>query len=198
MRVGVSHLLTKEYGPGSAAEASDGAGALAQLHSGVWNLVILDINLPDRDGLEVLKDIRAMHPHLPVLVLSSYPPAQFSTRVMKAGASVYLTKESAQSTLLDAVRKTLAGGRYIAPEVAEQLATALLADTSRPPHELLSDREYEVMLRIAGGESLTAIAEALNLSVKTVSTYRTRVIEKTGLKNNAEITLYAVRNNLIH
>jgi DNA-binding NarL/FixJ family response regulator len=159
--------------------------------------VLLDIMLPGKSGLDLLKELRAEWPKLPVLVLSGYPEDQFAVRVLKAGAGGYMTKESAPEELAKAIRKVLAGGRYVSPALAEKLALGVKKDPTRLPHETLSDREYEVMSRIASGKTVTEIAEELSLSGKTISTYRTRILEKLSVKNSAEIVLYAVRNGLV-
>jgi len=179
-------------------EAANGADALDLVMSQSWDIVLLDISLPDRSGLDVLKSIKKARPTLPVLVLSMYPVDQYALRVLRAGGAGYLTKESAPDELLAAVRKVTAGKRYITPEVAECIAQ----DWSRSPvqsvHEMLSDREFEVMRLIASGKSVGDIARELSLSVKTVSTYRTRVLQKLRLRHNAELTHYAIINNLIN
>ena len=159
--------------------------------------MLLDISLPGRSGLELLKEIKAARPKLPVLVLSAYSESQFATRVLKAGGAGYLTKESPPETVIRAVRLALGGGKFISPSVADCLASEIMIDTSKPAHELLSDREYDVMQRIASGQAVGTIAATLHLSVRTVSTYRTRTLEKMGMKSNAELTQYAIRNKLV-
>ncbi len=163
----------------------------------MWSLVILDISLSDKNGLDLLKDIKAFKPAMPVLMLSMHPESQFATRTLRSGAAGYLTKESAPDILVQAARQIINGGRFITPAVADMLASELQFDASKPAHELLSDREYDVMLKISAGHSLAQIAEAMNLSAKTVSTYRARLLTKMGLRNNAELTHYSVRNRLI-
>lgn len=193
----MAQLLATEFPHCTVSEASTAAEALEAILNGSWNLVLLDISLPGRNGLELLKEIKAARPKLPVLILSTYPESQFATRVLKAGAAGYLTKESPPETVVRAVRQVLAGSKFISQWVAERLASEIMLDTSKPAHELLSDREYDVMLRIASGQAVGEIASTLNLSVKTISTYRTRVLEKMGMKNNAELMQYAIRNTLI-
>lgn len=197
VRKGMAQLLATEFPHCTVSEASTAAEALEAILNGSWNLVLLDISLPGRNGLELLKEIKAARPKLPVLILSTYPESQFATRVLKAGAAGYLTKESPPETVVRAVRQVLAGSKFISQWVAERLASEIMLDTSKPAHELLSDREYDVMLRIASGQAVGEIASTLNLSVKTISTYRTRVLEKMGMKNNAELMQYAIRNTLI-
>jgi DNA-binding NarL/FixJ family response regulator len=153
--------------------------------------------MPGRSGLEILKDLKSEKPKLPVLILSIYPEEQYAVRALRAGASGYMTKASAANELIAAIRKISAGGKYISASLAEKLAFYLDGDATRPPHETLSDREYQVMLMIASGKTVTEIADELCLSVKTISTYRTHILEKMKMKNNAEITLYAVQNKLV-
>jgi len=197
VRKGITQVLSEEFRDSAIGEASNSAEALNAVWNEVWHLVLLDLSLPGRSGLELLKEVKTARPRLPVLVLSGYPEEQFSTRVLRAGASGYLNKDSSSDTLLRAVHQILDGGRFISPKSAEILASELVSDSSRPLHEQLSDREYDVMLRLARGQSVGEVAEILSLSVKTVSTYRARVLVKTGMKNNAELTQYAIRNNLI-
>jgi DNA-binding NarL/FixJ family response regulator len=196
-RAGLRRILSETAQPIIVGEAANGAETLEMVMSQQWDIVLLDISLPDRSGLEVLKAIKKARPALPVLVLSMYPVDQYALRVLRAGGAGYLTKESAPDQLLEAVRKVTVGLRYITPEVAECIAQ----DWNRNPvlsvHETLSDREFEVMRLIASGRSVGDIAKDLSLSVKTVSTYRTRVLQKLHLRHNAELTHYAVINNLI-
>jgi DNA-binding NarL/FixJ family response regulator len=161
-----------------------------------WDVVILDVELPGRGGLEVLKHIRADRPKLPVIIFSMHSEEQFAVRAFKAGASGYLAKESAPSQLVQAIRKVIGGGRYLSQDLAEKLAAGLDVDLSRPPHEILSDREFGVLRMIAAGKSTTEIAAELSLSVKTVSTYRTRILEKLHLKASAELIRYGVNHGL--
>jgi DNA-binding NarL/FixJ family response regulator len=158
---------------------------------------LLDIALPGKSGLDLLKELKADWPRLPVLVLSAHPEDQFAVRALKAGAGGYMTKECAPEELANAIRKILAGGRYVSPALAEKLALGVTKDLTRMAHETLSDREYEVMSRIAWGKTVTEIAEELSLSAKTISTYRARVLVKLGVKNSAEIVQYAIRNGLV-
>lgn len=197
VRRGVVQVLSAEFSSKDIGEASNAAEALASVWAGDWQAVVLDISLPGRSGLELLKDIKDARPRLPVLILSTYPESQFATRMLRAGASGYLTKDSPPEVLIQAVRRILAGGKYISHTVAEHLAAEVGLDMSKPIHDLLSDREYDVMLRIAAGEAVGEIAKMLNLSVKTVSTYRSRILEKTGMKSNADLTHYAIRNGLV-
>jgi DNA-binding NarL/FixJ family response regulator len=159
--------------------------------------VLLDLSMPGSDGLEVLKQLRAEHPHLPILVLSTYPEDQFAVRAIRAGASGYLTKDSAPEQLVCAIRRVVEGNHYVSPSLAGRLARELSAGPERPPHEQLSDREYQVMLRIASGKSTKQIAFELCLSPKTVGTYRLRIGKKMGTASEADLTAYVFRNRLL-
>jgi DNA-binding NarL/FixJ family response regulator len=170
---------------------------LELLGKGKWDALILDLNMPGRGGLDILKDIRRRWPRLPVLVLSMHDEKQFAPRVIKAGASGYMNKESAPIELVNALRKIVTGGKYISTAVAEVLATDLQQAQGGAPHALLSDREFEVLRLIASGKTVSEIAAQVSLSVKTVSTYRQRLLEKMGMKTNAEVTRYAIKNRLV-
>ena len=159
-------------------------------------MVVLDITMPGRSGLEVLREIKKSRPKLPVLVLSMHPENQFAVRVLKSGASGYMTKESAPEELVGAIRKVLAGGRYVSNSLAEKLASYVSTDSEKDPQELLSDREFQVLRLIASGKMVSEIARELSLSVKTISTYRTRILEKMGMKNNGELMHYAMQHQL--
>jgi two-component system, NarL family, invasion response regulator UvrY len=197
VRRGLRELLSDEF-PGAAfGEASDARQAMDQLRKKEWDVALLDITLSGKSGLDLLKELKVEWPKLPVLVLSGHPEDQFAVRVLKAGAGGYMTKESAPEELAKAIRKVLAGGRYVSPALAEKLALGVRKDPTRAPHETLSDREYEVMSRIGSGKTVTEIAEELSLSAKTISTYRARVLGKLDVKNSAEIVLYAIRNGLV-
>jgi DNA-binding NarL/FixJ family response regulator len=190
-------LLSDEFHGSVIGEASDARQAMEQLRKEQWDIALLDIALPGKSGLELLKELKAEWPRLPVLVLSAHPEDQFAVRALKAGAGGYMTKESTPEELAKGIRKILAGGRYVSPALAEKLALGVTKDLTRTPHETLSDREYEVMSRISSGKTVTEIAEELSLSSKTISTYRARVLEKLGVKNSAEIVHYATRNGLV-
>jgi len=179
------------------AEAGDGFDAMKVLQKEPCDVVLLDITMPNKSGLDVLKEIHAESPRLPVLVLSVHSEDQYAVRVLRAGAAGYLTKESAPAKLVQAIRKVVRGGKYVSPTLAEKLVYDLNADTSRAPHEVLSDREYQVLCMIASGKTVTMIAAELLLSVKTVSTYRVRLLEKLNMKNNAELTRYAIKEGLV-
>jgi DNA-binding NarL/FixJ family response regulator len=162
-----------------------------------WDVVILDISMPGKSGLDVLDELRRLRPRLPILLLSMHPEEQFARRALKAGAAGYLTKESVPEELKEAVRKVVAGGRYVSATLAEKLAVDLRGGADTPLHELLSDREFQVLRMIASGRSVKDIAEELSLSVKTVSTYRARILEKSGMKTNAELIRYALQSQLV-
>ena len=197
VRQGLRHTLADASQIGEIVEAATPQEALDLVRQREWDAVILDIGLPGRGGLDVLKDIKREVPRLPVLILSMHSEDQYAVRALRAGAAGYLTKEAATQNLIDAIRKVAAGGRYISPALAERLATELTADPSRPLHASLSDREFDVLRSIASGQTVGEIADRLSLSVKTVSTYRARVLEKMHLKNNAELMHYVLTNHLL-
>jgi len=197
LRLGVIQTLAGELANCAISQAGNAAEAIDALWKESWDLVVLDLALPDRDGLDVVKDIKAARPKLPVLVLTAHPESLFATRALRSGAAGYLSKDSSPNVLVQAVRRLVSGGKFITPAVAERLAADLNVDTTRPRHELLSDREYDVFVRIASGQTVGEIASSINLSVKTVSTYRTRILSKMGLKNNAALAQYAIRNQLV-
>ncbi len=197
VRRGLKQILVDEFKAAAFGEARNAQEALDLAWKQTWDVAVLDITMPGRSGLDVLREIRKSRPKLPVLVLSMHPESQFAVRVLKRGASGYMTKESAPEELVGAVRKLLAGGRYVSPALAEKLATSLSGDAPKPPQELLSDREFQVLRLIASGKRVSEIAAELSLSVKTISTYRTRVLEKMGLRNNAELMRYAMEHRLV-
>ena len=197
VRAGFKQVLSETPDLVVADEAGNGQEVLEHLKKKKYDVVLLDISMPGKNGLEILKELKTNYPKLPVLILSIYPEEQYAIRALKAGAAGYLTKESAPHELISAIRKISAGGRYISASLAEKLATYLNVDMTKSPHETLSDREHQVMRLIASGKTVSEIAESLNLSVKTISTYRTHILEKMKMKNNAEITQYAVQNKLV-
>ncbi len=197
VRRGLRQVLADEYPSLSVGEARDAGETLKLAREQDWDIILLDISMPGRSGLEVLKELKRGRPGVPVLILTSHPEEQYAVRVLKAGAAGYMTKESAAEHLIEGIRKAVRGGRYVSPSLAELLAASVGADVETPPHESLSDREYEVLCLIASGKAVGEIAEELSLSVKTVSTYRARILEKMGLKTNAELTRYALKNNLV-
>ena len=197
IRKGIVDVLKDEFPQSTIIQASDAVQTMAAVWDQQVDLVLLDLSLPGRSGLELLKEVKSARPKLPVLILSMYPEEQFATRALRAGAAGYLSKDTPSDKLIQAVRRALAGGKFVSQETAERLAAELTIDTSKPLHEQLSDREYDIMLRLASGQGVSDIAATLNLSVKTVSTYRTRLLNKMGKQNNAELTQYAIRNKLI-
>jgi DNA-binding NarL/FixJ family response regulator len=197
VREGYKKILSDTADMIAADEAEDGQEVLEIIRKKDFDLILLDISMPGRSGLEILKDLKALKPKLPVLILSIYPEEQYAVRAFRAGASGYLTKASAPHELITAIRKISQGGRYVSSSMAEKLTYYFDVAAAKAPHEMLSDREYQVMLMIASGKTVTEIADELCLSVKTISTYRTHIIEKMKVKNNAEITLYAIQNKLV-
>jgi DNA-binding NarL/FixJ family response regulator len=197
VRRGLKQILADEYKTLEVGEAQCAQEALRLVRELEWGIIVLDISLPDLNGIEVLKEVRRLCPKLPVLILTSYPEEQYAIRMLKAGARGYLTKESAPQHLIAAIRKVMRGGCYVSPSLAEVLALSLTGESGRPPHEQLSDREYQVLCLIASGKTVSEIAAELALSVKTISTYRARVLEKTRMKSNAELTHYAISNKLV-
>jgi two-component system invasion response regulator UvrY len=197
VRQGLKQILAEEFKRAEFGEASNVQEAIDKVWKENWDVVVLDITMPGRSGLEVLKEIKRSRPKLPVLMLSMHPEDQFAVRLLKIGASGYMTKESAPQELVGAVKKVVAGGRYVSPALAEKMASYLAIDVQTPPHERLSDREFLVLRLIASGKTPTAIAKELGLSVKTVSTYRTRILEKMSMANSAELTHYAIQNQLV-
>jgi DNA-binding NarL/FixJ family response regulator len=196
VRQGLRQILVESGKIDLIAEADSGAGAMRQLREGEWGVVVLDISLPDRNGIEVLKQIKKERPKIPVLMLSMHDEGLYAIRALKAGASGYITKQSAPSELMAAINQVAWGRKYLTMSLAEAMAENFGADSERPPHEMLSDREYQTLRLIASGKSLTGAAEEMCLSVKTVSVYRSRILEKMKLKNNAELTHYAIKNGL--
>ena len=197
VRKGLVKVLAETFQPIKVDEARNGPEAVSKVLKSIYDLVVLDLKMPGKSGLEVLKEIKQHRPKLPVLILSMHPEEQFAIRAMRAGASGYLTKESAGDELVLAIRKALNGERYISESLAQILAGELDSDSGKPVHEILSDREYQVMLMIASGKPVGAIAKELCLSAKTISSYRTNILLKTRMKNNAEITHYAIQNKLV-
>lgn len=197
VRVGLKQILLEDCSDFIFGEAGSANEAFKLVKERDWDLILLDINLPSKNGIEFLKQLRALNIMIPVLVLSMYPEDQYAVRALKAGASGYMTKEMAPENLLDAILKVANGGRYISPQLAEQLAKEIQDGGNSQPHKLLTDREFEIFKLIASGKTVSEIAKELSLSVKTVSTYRTRILTKMSLKHNASITQYAVKLNLV-
>ncbi|HSB34980.1 MAG TPA: response regulator transcription factor [Nitrospirota bacterium] len=197
VRKGLVRVLEEALQPIKIDEARNGQEAVSKVWKSEYDLVVLDLKMPGKGGLEALKEIKDQRPKLPVMILSMHPEEQFAIRAMRAGASGYLTKECAGDELILAIRKALKGEKYISGSLSQILASELDRDSEKPCHEILSDREYQVMLMIASGKPVGAIAKELCLSVKTISSYRTNILLKTKMKNNAEITHYAFRNKLV-
>ena len=197
VRHGLREILTRELGPAKIAEAKDAREATELLERENWDLVLLDINMPGRSGLEVLGDARRLCPGAAVLVLSAYPEKEFAIRAFKLGAAGYLNKQSAFDELIAAVKRVLGGGKYVTASLAETLASGLDQKRGQAPHEALSDRELEVLRLIATGKTLKEIATDLCLSEKTVGTYRFRIAQKMQLSSNVELTRYALQHHLV-
>ena len=197
VRQGLKQILSEQPDMKVLGEAGSVPELLDHIRKQQWDIVVLDISMPGRGGLEGLKELKQEQPKLPVLILSIHPEDQFAVRALKTGASGYLTKDSAPEELVQAIRKVLTGRKYISPGLAEKLATDLQTDTARPLHEALSDREFQILRLIASGISVTEIANKLSLSVKTVSTYRTRILEKMKMKTSAELMRYAIKHQLV-
>jgi DNA-binding NarL/FixJ family response regulator len=197
VREGLKQILTDTPGMNIAGEAANAQEVLRKVRSGDWDVLILDLSMPGSSGLETLKEVKREQPKLPVLVLSIHSEDQYAERVLRAGGSGYMTKDCAVDELISAIRKVHSGGKYVSQQLAEKLAFELENDSERPLHEMLSDREYHVMRRIASAKTVKEIADELSLSVKTISTYRVRVLRKMKLKNNAELIHYAIQNSLV-
>ncbi len=197
LRKGLKEILSREFQDVVCGEAENAQQVLIQVAAHPWDIVILDITMPGRSGLDLLEDLARIKPKLPVLILSMHPEDQYGRRVLKAGAAGYMMKESAPEELIKAVKRVLAGGRYVSPALAEKLAYILGGDYVYPSHEALSVREFEVLRMIASGKTMGRIAEELHLSVATVSTYRARILEKLNLETNADLIRYALHNHLV-
>lgn len=197
VRQGLKQILSEEFDIGAFGEAQNSQEVLDLVRKKNRDIVILDISMPGRGGLDVLKELKSQFPKLPVLMLSMHPEDQYAVRVLKAGAAGYLTKECVQEELVKSIKKILGGGKYVSPSLAEKMAFDLEIKTEKPLYEILSDREYQVLIMIASGRTVSEIAEELPLSVKTIDTYRTRILEKMKMKTNAELMKYAIKNKLI-
>jgi len=197
VRRGVVQILDEAPDLVAAGEASSGRQVLQKVQENDYDVLVLDIGMPDGSGLEVLHQLRTLRPELRVLILSMYPERQYALRALKAGAAGYLTKESAPDELVAAVRRIAQGGKYITQSLAEELTAALVGEVEKSPEEILSDREFQVVCMLAEGKTIAGIAEELSLSVKTISTYRARVLEKLNLSNTAEIIRYAFEHKLV-
>ena len=197
VRQGLRQILSETEDLVVAGEADDGVDAMHLARQGEWDVVLLDISMPNRNGIDTLKMLKKEFPRLPVLILSMHEEDLYAVRALKAGASGYLTKKSAPELLVTAIRQVASGHKYVSPTLAVKLADFIAEDSDRPPHETLSDREYQVLCLIAAGRTLTQIAEELNINVKTVSEYRKRVLDKMRLENNAELIHYGLKLGLV-
>ncbi|MCL5991475.1 MAG: response regulator transcription factor [Bacteroidetes bacterium] len=197
VRRGLKQIFDETHDLQVVDEASSGNELLDKVRHNSYDVVILDISMPGKDGLDTLKELKNLKPELPVLVFTVFPEEQYAVRILKAGAAGYLNKESEPEEMLDAIHKVSQGRKYISPGLAEILASNLDASGETPIHDTLSDREFQVMCMIASGRTISDIAKELSLSINTISTYRIRILEKLNLKNNAEITHYALKNRLV-
>jgi two-component system invasion response regulator UvrY len=197
VRKGLKQILQDAFPSALIEEVADAEDLLKRILKEEWDVVITDISMPGRSGLDVLQQIRQSHPKLPILILSMHPEDQYAIRVLKAGASGYLNKDSAPEELVKAIDRVMLGKKYITPSIAEKLATALDQDAEKFTHEYLSDREFEVLKLLAAGKSVSEIAARISLSTTTISTYRARIMTKMNLKTNADLTLYSIEHKLI-
>jgi len=197
VRTGLKQIIESDPNLRVTGEASSGFELLEKIQEGNYDVVLLDISMPGKDGLETLKEIKRIKPKLPVLIFTVYPEDQYAVRLLKAGASGYLNKECEPEELIEAIYRVAMGRKYVSENLAELLAQKLEETSSVPLHELLSDREFQVLCLIASGKTIKEIADTLQLSANTVSTYRIRILEKMKMKNNAELTHYAIKNGLV-
>jgi DNA-binding NarL/FixJ family response regulator len=198
VRIGLKQIIEAESDFAWVGDAGTGQEALEMLRTKPCDVLLLDLSLPDMSGLDVLRRIKSHHESIATLVLSAYPEKQYGLNVLRAGASGFVSKTAAPDELCRAIRAAVRGGRYVSPELAEVLVNGMQGPTgSEPPHAVLSEREFQIFCKLAEGQSVTEIGAALFLSVKTVSTYRTRILEKMGMKSNADMTYYAVKNDLV-
>ncbi len=197
VRRGLKQILSEERDVTVVGEAKNGHEALEMSRRLEWDVAVVDYAMPGRSGVELLKEIKRHHPKRPVLVLSMYPEEWHAVQVLRAGGAGYLSKETATEELMTAIRKVVKGGRYVSPALAEKLASGLAPDRARAPHETLSDREYRVLWLLASGKPISKIAQEMFLSPSTISTYRTRILRKLGLANNAQLVQYAIQHQLI-
>jgi DNA-binding NarL/FixJ family response regulator len=197
VRRGLREILADALPGAEFTEVGNGDEVLGHLGKSQTSMLVLDINMPGRSGMDVLRDVKHTYPRLPVIILSCQPEDQYAVRCLRAGASAYINKESASEELALAAKKIISGGRYVSASLAEKLVASLDDSVDKPLHELLSDREHEVMKMIASGTPLTDIGERLHVSVKTISSYRARIMEKMQMKSNAELTRYAMTHKLI-
>ena len=197
VRKGLRQIVKEQAAYMEVDEAADGQEVLEKIMAGEWDVLVLDISMPKRSGLDILQEVKHVKPNLPVLVLSVHPEEQYAIRVLKAGASGYMNKDCALDELVRGIQKVVGGGKYVSPTLAEKLAFDLSGQNNRLPQESLSDREFSVLLLIGAGKSVSEIATELSLSVKTVSTYRARVLEKLSFHSNADLIRYVIDNSLL-
>ncbi|MFN4314076.1 MAG: response regulator [Chitinophagaceae bacterium] len=197
VRRGLKQLLLEEYPSALVGEVGDAESLVTEVISHQWDIIVCDMNMPGRSGLDALGQIKQIAPQIPVLIMSMYPEDQYALRVLKAGASGYLGKETIHEHIIKAIQAVQLGKKFITPTVAEKLADAVRENSEKAPHELLSDREFDVFKLLAAGSSVSEIALQLSLSTTTVSTYRTRILTKMNIKSNADLTRYALENKLI-
>lgn len=197
VRAGMKQFLAGTNDIVVAGEACSGAEAIEKTRAQDWDVVLLDISMPDKNGVDILRQIRHDKPELPILILSMFPEDQYAINLLRAGASGYLTKDGPPEQLITAIRTVVEGRKYVSPSLAEKLAADVAGDTDRPLHAYLSEREFQVFYKLAAGVSVSKIGDELCLSVKTISTHRTRILEKMGMSSNADLTYYAIKNNLI-
>jgi DNA-binding NarL/FixJ family response regulator len=198
VRQGVKQILSEQFHGAVIGEAQSADEMIDRVRKNSWDIVILDVGMPGKSGLDALKELKQLRPKLPALVLSAYPEDQLALRMLKAGAAGYLSKDSAPNELVQAIRKIMGGGKFVSASVAELLALNLESNFEKPMHEQLSDREYQVLCLIAVGKSLKDIADDLCVSISSINTYRARILEKMQLKNNTELTHYAIENRLVN
>lgn len=197
VRRGLKQIILEEYPSAVVGEVSDVESLIVEVVKNNWEIIVCDINMPGRSGLEALKQIKEIDPHIPVLMMSMYSEEQYAVRVLKGGASGYLTKDRVHDELIKAIQAVKLGRKYITPSIAEKLADTLSSPNDKLAHELLSNREFDVLKLLAAGKAVTDIAAQLSLSATTVSTYRSRILEKLNMKTNAELTRYSIENGLI-
>jgi two-component system invasion response regulator UvrY len=197
VRAGLKQFIADQADMEVTAEASSGSEAIAAVRARDFDVVLLDISMPDKNGIDTLKTLKHVKPELPILMLSAYAEDQYAVNLLRAGAAGYLNKEAASTQLVGAIRTVVHGRKYVSPSLAQILADGVSGDADRPLHAELSQREFQIFCKLAAGAAVSKIADELNLSVKTVSTYRTRILEKMAMKSNADLTYYAIKNGLI-
>jgi two-component system invasion response regulator UvrY len=197
VRAGLRQFIADQVDMEVTAEAASGSETVAAVRAAEFDVVLLDISMPDKNGIDTLKTLKHVKPELPILMLSAYAEDQYAVNLLRAGAAGYLNKEAASTQLVGAIRTVVHGRKYVSPSLAQILADGVSGDADRPLHAELSQREFQIFCKLAAGAAVSKIADELNLSVKTVSTYRTRILEKMAMKSNADLTYYAIKNGLI-